>query len=61
MGAQAHIGTSGWSYDHWTGVLYPPGTPARRRLEIYIRVIGVPSPLAARRRGIAPVWGRRAG
>ena len=20
-----HIGTSGWSYDHWDGVLYPPG------------------------------------
>ncbi|WP_071059586.1 hypothetical protein [Parafrankia soli] len=30
LGAQAHIGTSGWSYAHWTGVLYPPGTPARR-------------------------------
>lgn len=37
MGAQAHIGTSGWSYDHWAGVLYPSGTPARRRLEIYTR------------------------
>jgi uncharacterized protein YecE (DUF72 family) len=23
------IGTSGWSYDHWDGVLYPPGIPAR--------------------------------
>ena len=21
------IGTSGWSYDHWTDVLYPPGLP----------------------------------
>ena len=20
-----HIGTSGWSYDHWEHVLYPPG------------------------------------
>jgi len=29
------IGTSGWSYDHWRGVLYPPGTPAARRLETY--------------------------
>nr|WP_274635979.1 DUF72 domain-containing protein [Microbacterium bovistercoris] len=29
------IGTSGWSYDHWRGVLYPPGTPAARRLEVY--------------------------
>ena len=21
------IGTSGWSYDHWTPQLYPPGLP----------------------------------
>jgi uncharacterized protein YecE (DUF72 family) len=32
-----HIGTSGWSYDHWEGVLYPPGTPPRERLELYAR------------------------
>ncbi|MFI7481903.1 DUF72 domain-containing protein [Kocuria sp. M1R5S2] len=32
-----HIGTSGWSYDHWEHVLYPPGTPPARRLEIYTR------------------------
>lgn len=31
-----HIGTSGWSYPHWNGVLYPPGTPAGRRLERYV-------------------------
>ncbi|MET0577462.1 MAG: DUF72 domain-containing protein [Ilumatobacteraceae bacterium] len=30
-----HIGTSGWSYDHWDGVLYPPGLPARDRLGVY--------------------------
>jgi len=35
--ANLYIGTSGWSYDHWGGVLYPPGTPAPRRLEIYTR------------------------
>lgn len=29
------IGTSGWSYDHWTGVLYPPRTPPGRRLAVY--------------------------
>ncbi len=29
------IGTSGWSYDHWDGVLYPPGTPPAQRLGIY--------------------------
>src|SRR5918994_301244 len=27
-----HVGTSGWSYDHWEGVLYPHGTPPRDRL-----------------------------
>lgn len=30
-----HVGTSGWSYDHWTGVLYPPGTPAAKRRDLY--------------------------
>ncbi|TXI56696.1 DUF72 domain-containing protein [Mycolicibacterium mageritense] len=29
------IGTSGWSYDHWADVLYPPGTPAAARLGRY--------------------------
>jgi len=31
----ARVGTSGWSYDHWTGVLYRPGLPARDRLAVY--------------------------
>jgi hypothetical protein len=31
----AHIGTSGWSYDHWNNVLYPPGLPAKDRLAHY--------------------------
>ena len=33
------VGTSGWSYDHWDGVLYPPG---RRpgRLDVYTREFG---------------------
>ncbi|MEF2976779.1 DUF72 domain-containing protein [Subtercola sp. YIM 133946] len=30
-----HIGTSGWSYDHWDGVLYDPGLPQWRRLDRY--------------------------
>lgn len=30
-----HVGTSGWSYDHWDGVLYPHGSPARDRLARY--------------------------
>jgi uncharacterized protein YecE (DUF72 family) len=35
-----HVGTSGWSYDHWEGVLYPPGTPARERLGHYAARFG---------------------
>ena len=31
------IGTSGWSYDHWHGVLYPPGVPPRDRLAYYLQ------------------------
>jgi uncharacterized protein YecE (DUF72 family) len=31
-----HIGTSGWSYDHWEGVLYPPGLPTVERLDVYV-------------------------
>ena len=27
-----HVGTSGWSYAHWTGVLYPEGLLPRERL-----------------------------
>ena len=29
------IGTSGWSYDHWEGVLYPIGLAASERLSRY--------------------------
>jgi uncharacterized protein YecE (DUF72 family) len=32
-----HVGTSGWSYDHWDGVLYPPGTRPADRLAHYVR------------------------
>ncbi|HEV7351458.1 DUF72 domain-containing protein [Telluribacter sp.] len=32
-----HIGTSGWSYDHWQGVLYPAPTPVAKRLHYYIQ------------------------
>ncbi len=35
-----HIGTSGWSYDHWDGVLYPPGTRPADRLGHYVRRFG---------------------
>jgi uncharacterized protein YecE (DUF72 family) len=30
-----HVGTSGWDYDHWEGVLYPPGLARRQRLRFY--------------------------
>jgi uncharacterized protein YecE (DUF72 family) len=30
------VGTSGWSYPHWHGVLYPEGTTPARRLERYV-------------------------
>jgi uncharacterized protein YecE (DUF72 family) len=30
------IGTSGWSYDHWASVLYPPGMPVAKRLARYV-------------------------
>lgn len=31
-----HVGTSGWGYAHWDGVLYPPGTPSAARLGHYV-------------------------
>lgn len=33
----ARIGTSGWSYQHWRGVLYEPRTPAGALLPRYAR------------------------
>ena len=33
----AYVGTSGWSYDHWVGVLYPPGDASLERLDAYAR------------------------
>jgi uncharacterized protein YecE (DUF72 family) len=32
---RVHVGTSGWSYAHWNGVLYPPGTRPSARLGLY--------------------------
>ncbi|MCD6707239.1 MAG: DUF72 domain-containing protein [Thiobacillus sp.] len=31
-----HIGTSGWSYDHWEGPFYPEGLAAGKRLVHYV-------------------------
>ncbi len=33
---RVHVGTSGWSYEHWQGVLYPHGIPPRERLGHYL-------------------------
>jgi uncharacterized protein YecE (DUF72 family) len=33
--ARLWIGTSGWVYPHWLGVLYPPKTPPGRMLQLY--------------------------
>jgi uncharacterized protein YecE (DUF72 family) len=32
-----HIGTSGWSYDGWEGIVYPHGSTSRQRLAYYVR------------------------
>src|ERR1700712_5128334 len=32
-----HVGTSGWSYDHWVGVLYPRKASSLERLDAYAR------------------------
>jgi uncharacterized protein YecE (DUF72 family) len=32
-----YIGTSGWSYDHWVGVLYPREASSLERLDAYAR------------------------
>lgn len=33
--AEIRIGTSGWHYEHWRGVFYPPELPAGDRLRFY--------------------------
>ena len=35
-----HVGTSGWSYDHWVGVLYSKGASSLGRLDAYARHFG---------------------
>ncbi|RYF86302.1 MAG: DUF72 domain-containing protein [Chitinophagaceae bacterium] len=35
-----HIGTSGWSYDHWQGILYPEGAKRWERLRYYVQHFG---------------------
>lgn len=31
-----HIGTSGWSYNHWTGIVYPKSASSLERLDAYV-------------------------
>jgi len=33
-----HVGTQGWNYDFWSGLLCPRGTKAADRLELYSRL-----------------------
>jgi len=35
-----HIGTSGWSYPHWSGLFYPEGLKPARYLEHYVTAFG---------------------
>lgn len=32
-----YVGTSGWYYDHWEGILYPVGLAKSKRFEVYIQ------------------------
>jgi len=35
MTLKVHVGTSGWSYDHWGGIFYPEGLRPSERLSFY--------------------------
>jgi len=35
--ANIHIGTSGWSYEHWKGIFYPADHPKSKWLEYYCK------------------------
>jgi uncharacterized protein YecE (DUF72 family) len=35
-----HIGTSGWSYPHWSGLFYPEGLKPAKYLEHYVTAFG---------------------
>ncbi|MEJ5251015.1 MAG: DUF72 domain-containing protein [Chthonomonadetes bacterium] len=38
MARRVHIGTSGWIYDHWRGIFYPPELPREEWLTFYAQV-----------------------
>lgn len=37
-GGRVHVGTSGWTYEHWLGRFYPEGPARQSRLRQYARV-----------------------
>ena len=37
MGGEVRVGTSGWQYDDWRGVVYPEDLPKRRWLAHYVK------------------------
>jgi len=37
---EIHIGTSGWIYDHWSGVFYPEDCPKTKWLDFYAKHYG---------------------
>lgn len=38
MARRVYIGTSGWSYEHWRGIFYPPELPREEWLTFYAQV-----------------------
>ena len=40
MTSKIHIGTSGWTYDHWREVFYPKDCPKAKWLDFYTRHYG---------------------
>ena len=40
MAGRIRIGISGWRYEPWRGVFYPPKLPQRRELEFASRMMG---------------------
>lgn len=41
MKSRVHIGTSGWSYKHWTGLLYPPALKPPQWLSYYSQLFDI--------------------
>jgi uncharacterized protein YecE (DUF72 family) len=63
MSGKAYIGTSGFSYDHWREVFYPPEVPKRKWLEYYCEHFETVEINASYyrlpRESVCESWGRR--